>query len=139
MRKQEQEKGFSLTEVMIAVLLLAIAFTGGISMYFQADRFVGTLAHKRVALDMANALMEEARAIGYLNTLPPAAVKTLIQTEALYIEGLRAERHVWVLDVDNPPGGTYDVDYKEVTVDVTWKEAGESNLRKVVVTTYIAR
>jgi prepilin-type N-terminal cleavage/methylation domain-containing protein len=125
-KRKKQLKGFTLIECLVAVLLLLVSFAGGIAMYFHADRLVGLVVHKHIALALANWKMEELKGGDY----PPLSS---VETDLEIVEGgLQADR---VVSVGNEING-----YREVSVNVTWTEPSEegSTNRMVSAMTYLA-
>ena len=148
MRKKNLKKGFTLVEALIAMLLLLITFAGGATLFFNADRFIGYVVHKKLAVALINLKMEEIKGHGYdyqyaplqyIGDPFPAAVT--VETETIddldNFEGFSFQRTISVLDIDDPAGGSL-ADYKEITVAVTWTESLEDTLQTLSIVTYLA-
>ena len=135
-------KGMTLAEVLISLLLLAIVLTGGMGFYFNADEAIALVTHKKFATEIANLTLEDLKRGGYPNLPPsgPGISTALTDTDdpLHIIKNLSATKTVTVTDIDDPVGGTNPVDYKKVEVIVTWSEAGKNTARKTNLVTYMA-
>ncbi|MCK5013962.1 MAG: type II secretion system protein [Candidatus Omnitrophica bacterium] len=137
--------GFTVIETLISILLLAITLAGGLSIYFNADRIVTLVGHKKIAVEIANSRMEELRRLDYgvfkstytladptvaqvfpdpnISPDPPLTVGDIAATRAITVE--------YVPHVDPP-------DYMEVRVKVSWTEANQTQLKEFEITSFIA-
>ena len=74
MMKTKYKSGFSLIEIMVAALLLAVIAVGGAAVLSHTGVSIQIQGNKRVALELANARLETARAQNYYGLggiLPP--------------------------------------------------------------------
>jgi prepilin-type N-terminal cleavage/methylation domain-containing protein len=63
--RKNSRQGFSLLEVMVASLILAVLAVGGATMIYHTGMRVQIQGHKRVALELANLRQEVARSQFY--------------------------------------------------------------------------
>jgi|GEM_PF-4312437 type II secretory pathway pseudopilin PulG len=126
--------GISLIEVLLGAIIVSIVAVG----LFQAFRIgmgnVYYLSHKRVALDLAQASMEEAKGTGYDGLPVPSTV-----TDYINIDGVaytRIRRISWVADW-RPDGVTVFSAYKRIGVSVIWDEL--EGARDVYLETFLWR
>ena len=132
-----RRKGFSLVEVVIAMLILSVVAAGMLTIFAVGRRSVELAGHRIQALDFARETMEgvKGRVGGYLwsptpdgslddsSSGPDHAVGLPAGCELLTIDS-GADRSYTVWDVDVDEDGTFDPgeEYKRVTVTVTWTE-----------------
>ena len=127
--------GFTIIEALIAIVLFAITLSGGMAIYFNANRIVTLSTHKRLAVEIANRTMEEFRADGYaaFDTAYPASVTDQMYPDPVnplkigYIPVTRTVTVVNQPDELNP-------EYKEVGVKISWTEADQVGPRDIVIT-----
>jgi len=123
--------GFSLVEAMIAMFLISVAVTGGMTFYLQSQEVQARVVHKKIVTELANNKLEELKKAGFNNLPDPATPEIL----TVNIGGLSAQQTVTVTNV--PPYGT--TDYKQVEVVVNWTEPTEGGKAMVFnAVTYIA-
>ncbi|TET11030.1 type II secretion system protein [Candidatus Aerophobetes bacterium] len=116
------ESGFSLIEVLIALLILSIVIAGGGLFFFYARCAIVREGHRRVALQTASQKIEELKATSYEKIL----------------ESMPFPKE----EVDNLPSGntiTTEIEdlggYLEATVTVSWQN---NSPQKVSLVTLIA-
>jgi type II secretory pathway pseudopilin PulG len=120
-------------EALISLLLLSVILSAGIRVYFNADEIMVVSTHKKIALEIADAALEEIKRNGY-SSLPPGG--TILPVQQITVGGIQAEKRLLVFDRDEDPAdGT--VDYKEVRVEIQWQEAGSDVQRQDRITTLI--
>ena len=102
------DKGFTLIEVMIAILLTVIAIIGILAMYMSGSRSASYTRHTTEAATLANDKLEELRT----TTTPAAGTQTTI--DGLGRAGGIFERH-WTVT-------TVGTSYQDITVYVGWDE-----------------
>ncbi|MDZ8119285.1 type IV pilus modification PilV family protein [Pontiella agarivorans] len=75
--KSRTRRGFSLIEIMVAVLILGVLAIGGAALMQRTGITVTEQKHKRIALETANRRLEQLRAQPYefLNDGPVGAVR----------------------------------------------------------------
>ena len=118
--------GFTIIECLISLLILAILMTGGMAFYQYSNDLMKAATHKRIAVEIANAKMEDIKKNGF-GSLP--SIDGLWQTNPITIAGLSGQQNVYVYDVSN---------YKRVAVENTWLEPGKTGNQVVKLETYIA-
>ncbi|HTY44616.1 MAG TPA: prepilin-type N-terminal cleavage/methylation domain-containing protein [Patescibacteria group bacterium] len=122
-------KGLTLIECMISMLVLAILLMAGMAFYFNAQSLARWSVHKRIALEMANAEMENIKNGGYAN-LPDPAPAGLWRTSNVTIGNLTGRTDVYVSD---------SAGYKQVDVEVDWQDPAKGNAWKSIrLVTYMA-
>ncbi len=136
MKLKINNRGFTLAEVLISLLILVIILAGGMKFYFYASEVIGLVTHKKLATEIANSTLEDLKRSGYSN-LPapgPGTPTALTNTDdpVGILKDLSATKTVTVTDVGNP------IDYKQVDVAVAWTESGKNTSRETKLTTYIA-
>jgi len=117
MRILSTKRGFTLIESLISLILLSIVLTGGMQFYFNSQKLVSLASHKRLALHIANARLEEMRKNGYGALPNPAPGPGVVTTTTITVGGLTASRVETVVDVD--ANGDSVTDYKSVDVEVS--------------------
>lgn len=116
------QRGLTFVEVMVSILILCVVMIGGFSFFVFGRRDISRSGHYRQALELANQMLEEAKADGYGSLSP----------------GTTDEGTVTLDDVDYtryislPDPITSEI--TEVTVSVWCQEVGYS----VSLTTLIA-
>lgn len=128
---ERSRSGFSLIENLIAIVLLAIVLSGGVTFYLNGNALIKLGVHKQLVTEMVNNRMEEARAYGY-GSLPPSDTPEVL---TLALGGLNVIRTVTVTDIDDPVNGI--TDYKQVEVRAVWTEAGKNSSRDIALTTLL--
>lgn len=71
MSKKKNSSGFSLVEIMVALLLIAVLALGGAAALYHTGSVIGTQKLKRQALDQAIARMELVNRTRYSIMRPP--------------------------------------------------------------------
>ena len=59
------DKGFTLVESLISILLLAIVLVGGMGFYFYSTDVMTIAMQKKMAMEMAMQAMEQMKDLGY--------------------------------------------------------------------------
>ena len=128
----KMQKGFTIIECLISILLLAIVMVGGMAFYFNSTGHLTAATHRRIAAELANARLEAIKNNGYA-VLPPQPLGPplgiWLGPTDITIGGLTGQQEVYVFDVEN---------YKEVRVRIYWNEANAVGLQEVILDTYIA-
>ena len=150
MRRLNEERGFTIVEMMIAVVVLLVGALGTLTMLDTANKHGRTAGDRQNATALARQVLEAAKSIPYRDVAPGTLVSTLREDDALtgvsespwHIE---RNNTTFTLDVevcwlDEPAdglgsrapgnfcpgsgsGGTADgnsIDHKRVTVAVSW-------------------
>lgn len=128
MRLNSEKRGFTLIEIMVSILLLAITLTGGMVLYHNAEQIMALMVHKKVAMELADEKMEEIRNKPFVS-LPNNDVPVVESN--LKITGLPASRKT----VISQPASNL----KEVRVEVNWNEAGAVTAKSVELVSYVAK
>lgn len=119
--KTNNSSGFTLVEVLISILMLAIVLTGGMALYHNASEIMAHMVHKKVAMELADLEMEGIKELTYNSIIP------LDETTITGAPLANAKKTITVTEVD--------AKYKEVGVKVAWKD----NSKSVELLTYIAK
>jgi len=116
MTRERRRGGFTLVEVMVAVLILGVSLAGVMTAYSAAYGLSETSLRRTQAMDAAIAIAEEIRQMAP-STIP-----------ARYANDDDGEPH-FVLDALAESAGTVAVDtssadYLEITISVCWRQQG---------------
>jgi prepilin-type N-terminal cleavage/methylation domain-containing protein len=132
-----EEKGVSLIEVMVSVVIIAILFLGIYTLIILALRISADNKAYVAAIEIANQQMEEIRNLPYIDvgTASGSPSGVLPDYKTVQREGYYTV-HNTVMFYDDPYDGTVAsgtdsifVDYKIATVEVTWhSQAGEKKV-----------
>jgi len=124
-------RGFTLIESLVSIILLSICLTGGIAFYFNASEIMALTIHKKIAMEMANQAAEKYKEMGYLN-LPPVSADWVPEA-AVTFGDFTAKTRRWIKNVIGDPPNT-----KQVEFEVRWTEAGKTEARSINLITYIS-
>ncbi len=123
-------KGFTLVECLISMLIMTILLAGGMSFYFYANEQNTLAAHKELMLALANSKMEEWKSTDY-NTLRNHA---LVENTIPVTGGLIATVKSQFTNLERPSDHK---EYIEVLVTLTWKEANKASEEEIALTTQV--
>ncbi|HYH59814.1 MAG TPA: type II secretion system protein [Thermoleophilaceae bacterium] len=153
MRRLTQERGFTIVEMMVAVVVLLIGALGTLAMLDTASKQSRNASDRQNATALARQVLEEAKGIPYRDLAPGSVVTRMRENPALAgasASPWRIERdntvftvQVQVCWLDEPAdglgsrasgnfcagegsGGSVDgnsIDHKRVTVSVTWSNS----------------
>ncbi len=136
----KHNNGFTLVEVMVSILILAILTLGIYSLISLAIQISTENQHYVEAIEIANQRMEEIRNMPYDNVGTignPSAPGVLPQTETVTRQGTYTVNN-WVAFYDDPFDGTaasstdtIPNDYKIATIKVSW--LGRLGLENVTI------
>lgn len=121
----KNNSGFTLLEIIISILLLAITLAGGMALYFNANKIMALMVHKKAAMELADKKMEDLRDASY-----SSLVEGETNESGLKVAGLNASRSVTVAKPNS--------NYKQVTIEVNWKEANETADKSVKLVSYVS-
>ena len=123
-RISRQSGGFTLLEILVSMLLLAVTLVGGMALYHNAEQIMALMVHKKVAMELANEKMEDIRNTSFS--------RLAAQEDYPRVSGLSGVRSAEVFELSP--------DLKEVRVTVRWDEAGQTgDRRKVELVSYVAK
>jgi len=151
----KSEKGFTLLEMMVAIIIFAVVMIGGLSFFVYGRSDISREGHRRAALELASQRLEELKAADYSKIEPYScygvydyAVYYIHYSDGWYVEDEDPNETV---DIDNltgqsiittvqyedvdPGDGIASYDYLIVKVTVSWDEKGVTN--NVTLTTLI--
>ncbi len=123
---REPRRAFTLVEVVVALVLLAVGVLGALAFFSAGTSFLSVQNHKRTAAEIAYSHQEELRTASF-DALPSQQE----DDQEVQIDALAGLRDTVVEDVDEDQDGT--VDYRKVTVTVSWLE-NQRDQRVEVVT-----
>lgn len=116
------QRGLTFVEVMVSILILCVVMIGGFSFFVFGRRDISRSGHYRQALELANQMLEEAKADGY-GSLSPGTTDEGTVT----LDDVDYTRYISLPD-------SIPSEITEVTVSVWCQEVGYS----VSLTTLIA-
>ena len=133
----QQKKALTIIECLLSIIILAVMFAAGMAFYFNAHASMRWSVHKRIALEMAGAELENIKNNGYAALPNPAPAGNLWQGPlAVAIDNISGQKNIYVYDIDaNGDGAT---DYKQVRVVINWQDAGKKSTQSTRLDTYIA-
>jgi len=114
------EKGTSLVEVMIAIVILALAILGGFVLFSYGRGQIDVQKNRRAAVQLAAQKLEGLKAGDYDN------IQAGEITENISLEGLSYVRNTGAEDLGL---------YKKITVSVSWEQMNKT--QNVGLTTFI--
>ena len=138
------QKGMTLVEVLISILLLSIVLAGGISFYSNSTSVMTTAMNKKIAMEMATQAMEQMRDAGY-SALPNCVTSPTLcgawlpnpATAVTFNNGnfsFSAQQQRRVADID----GTSPNSNKKVEIQVCWPTCGSATSKAINLATYMA-
>ncbi|HAJ57726.1 MAG TPA: hypothetical protein DCL35_08215 [Candidatus Omnitrophica bacterium] len=131
------QKGFTIIESLISLLLLLIIMTGGMAFYIYSNQYIQPAIHKRIAAEIAVSKTEGLKNAGYSSLPDPAPVFPGLWEgpEAVSIGGISGNRSVYVFDIDDHDGRPA---YKQLSVVVEWYDPDKQALQNLSIDTYMA-
>jgi len=129
-KKSKKQTGFSLIEMIVAILILAIASLGILGMFEFSLKVVAESKAKVGAVTIANEILETARNLPYndVGTVGGLVGGVIPQQDIVNLNGINYTTSVSVDYVDDPFDGTVDLgtdelgnDYKKVRVAISWQ------------------
>ena len=130
--KKINQNGFTLIEVLISILLLAIILTGGISFYTNSTEAMTLAMHKKIVTEMAVQEMELMKDALYTSLPNPATGCTTATAVTFGDFSVQKQRCV----TDEPGGGA--TPNKKVEMKFVWIETGKQTSREIDLATYMA-
>ncbi len=125
---KDRRRGVTLIEVMLAVLILAIALIGTSSTYVTGRRFIVDQRYYRAAAQLASQKLEELEASSYDN------IGDVNEVEDLSVDGLAYQRRTQTV-LTATPTAEVPKPCKKATVTIVWSTAGCQHQARLV--TYI--
>lgn len=126
----KKNKGFSLVEVLIAILIIGVAFTGFYTTFSLGARYIGESKNRLGAVALANEKMEIARNLKYDNVGLQGGVPAgnIPQDEDSSVNGKAYHVHTLIEYQDDPLDGVYPADpisndYKVVKITISWQDS----------------
>ena len=129
MKFRKTQQGFTLIEVIISIVILAILLAGGMSLYHYSSDFMAVAMHKKIAHEIAANELETRKINGYGSLAIGTTVLTNVTLGTTYARTLTVAPY---------PSGAPDS--KEVNISVNWTEGGTYSPHNLGIdlTTYIA-
>lgn len=106
----KSQRGTSLVEVVLAILILTIVIVGGSLTYFHARGQIHLRKQSRAAVQLASQRMEELKAENYENVIVGET------EENIALDDLSCRRHTETILIDDS--------YKKVKVTTFWQQKG---------------
>ena len=116
MRRLTEERGFTIVEAMVAVVVLLVGALGTLAMLDTANKRGRSAADRQNATAVARQVLEAAKSIPYRDLAPGSIVSTLRQDDA--IAGVSADP--WQIERDNT---TFTIE-----VEVCWLDEPSDGL-----------
>ena len=132
-------KGFTLIETIISILLLTIVLAASIRFYFNSTDIMAKAMRKKVAMEMAGEAMEQIKIAGYytpsLSTVGWVDVPlTGWDTSNIFPTTFSLHREK---QITNDTGGASP--NKKVEIQVRWFEPGNPTEIKLSLATYLSQ
>ena len=124
-----KRRAFTIIEVLISIIILAITLAGGASIYFYLSALTAQATHKDIAVQLANSKMEEYKRIDC-----DALVQGAIYPPDIMIGNISFHQTVTIGD-DLDPNSS--ICYRSVIVQVTWTDPSNGIDVIVDLTTYM--
>lgn len=120
------DAGFTLTEVLVALLITVIAVLGLAHTFGLGRGMIDRYATARDAMGVAQARMETLRMEARSDTGNPDLSVGAHTPIAITLDGAVAGLESWQVDWATDPGhpGGSGQDYRKITVTVNWKQSG---------------
>ncbi|MDO8599062.1 MAG: carboxypeptidase regulatory-like domain-containing protein [bacterium] len=140
--KSKKLKGFSLTELLVALGVIAIIISAVLGLLGRGLDVLRREAHRRVAIGIANERLELFRNVPYDDVGTSGGIPNgaFPQEELIERNGARYTARTRVRFIDDPfddmsPLDAVPADYREVAVDVSW---GANPNQTVTLATFVA-
>ena len=128
MKIRHTNKGLTLVESLVSILLLAITLTAGMILYFNADALMTLASHKKMAMELGNETLESLKYEGYSELKKPVPPNDSISyaMQDVTMGSFSPVCSVTVTDIppDQQPTGVGES--KEVAVILQWQEANKT-------------
>lgn len=142
--KKHFSGGFTIVETLVAILIFSITLMGSIAIYFNTAQLRSMAVHKRAATEIANAKMEEIRAMtdadydaAYKLDSPPGPEDfPKSGPEAGPVVGGEIASEI-IVRVSDDGAFCFESDYQKVKVIVSWQETFQNSPREVQVASCI--
>ncbi len=107
-----QMAGFTLLEIMVAILLLAVLAIGGAAALYRTGGSIQAQGNKRIAVELANKVLEEEKATPYLDIVTsPSSDET-----STVVDGIP---HTIAITRTRYTGPSIADEFKRIEVEVT--------------------
>lgn len=133
-RLRGDQRGFSLIEVMVAVVIAAIAVVGLAHSFGAGRALINRYETARAASALVEGRLESLASLAKRNLSDPLLSVGTHGPAPITIGGDRLGEESWFVEwVDDPlfVGATDPDDYKRVTVAITWTEASVTDTVKL--------
>ena len=123
-----ENSGFTLTEVLVALLITVLAVMGLAHTFGIGRGLIDRYATARSAMGVAQSRMERLRRESMKDlSNPDLDPSTLHPVTAVDLDGRVSGQETWIVEWLHDPQGVGSLDYKRVRVVVSWTQAAASD------------
>ncbi|MDP8261049.1 MAG: hypothetical protein P9M01_01745 [Candidatus Kappaea frigidicola] len=120
--KKTSQRAFSLVEVFVCAALVILVSVGSITAVVNVHRVINKVSFRIMAMNFAKEVLEELANRGYDSlsaTDGYIAYEDALPVESDFLNKVNGQREY---RVDEHTWGTETVDYKQITVKITWND-----------------
>lgn len=119
-----KNKGFSLVESLISIVIFLIGISGGLYYYFYSQTTVNLALNRRTAAEICHARLE------FLRSIPYNLLNTYNEETSVSINQINGIRKTIIENIDEDQDGKED--YKKIKVRVEWNEKNQNQAVELV-------
>lgn len=159
--KTKNKSGFSLIEIMVAAILLAVLALGGAQVLYHTGANIQIQGNKRIALELANARLESVRIQNYYGLgglVPPEldvddkyfltdndgdhllSLNDSSQSDEITLGGNAFSMHTKIVRRSSDSSSDFSTEFLDVTVSVSYRNSSpeEVVVRALFIPPYVA-